>query len=71
MTRKRGPLNVMEVNTSDYALKDCITKEIQHVHISRILPFYYNPTQVEPEEIAYRNKGEFEVESIVDRNRFL
>ncbi len=56
----------MEVNGSDYALQDCITKEIEHVHISRILPFYYDSTQVDPEEIAYRDKGEFEVESIVD-----
>ena len=68
MTRKRGPLKVIEVNGSDYALQDCITKEIEHVHLSRILPFYYDPTQVDPEEIAYRDKGEFEVESIVDHN---
>ena len=58
----------MEVNGSDYALQDCITKEIEHVHLSRISPFYYDPTQVDPEEIAYRDKGEFEVESIVDHN---
>ena len=43
MARKRGPLKIMEVNGSDYALQDRIIKEIEHVHISRILPFYYDP----------------------------
>ena len=68
MTQKRGPLKVMEVNGSDYALQNCITKEIEHVHLARISPFYYDPIKVDPEEIAYRDKGEFEVESIVDHS---
>ena len=66
LTHKRGPMKIMEVNGDEYAVQDCITRDIEYVHVTRLSPFYYNPVRVDPEKIAYRDKGTFDVEAIVD-----
>ena len=35
-------------------------------HVSRLSPFLYDPLKVDPEAIAFRDKDEYVVESIVD-----
>lgn len=67
-TYRRGPLKVMDMIDNEYTLQDCVSKTIEHVHLSRIYPFEYNPDKVDPEKIAYRDKNEFEVERIIDHS---
>jgi hypothetical protein len=67
-TYKRGPLKVVDIVGSEYSLQDCINKRVEHVHVSRIHPFRYDPAKVDPELIAFRDKNEFEVERIVDHS---
>jgi hypothetical protein len=66
MTKKRGPLKVIDCKGNEYTLEDCVTKNLSRVHVSRLSPFDYDPTRTNPEEIALRDRSEFEVECIVD-----
>jgi len=67
-TYKRGPLKVIEVSGNDYSLRDCITQKVEHVHVSRVYPFEYDPLKVDPEKIALRDRNEFVVERIMDHD---
>jgi hypothetical protein len=66
MLQKRGPMKVIEHNHNEYKVQDCVTKEIDHVHIQRIHPFIYDPRWVDPELISYRDREEYVVEKIID-----
>jgi len=65
LCNKKEPMKIMEVDRDEYTVQDCISKDIQHVHVSRLSPFYYDPTKTDPEKIAYLDKGAFEVEKII------
>ena len=45
-----------------------MTKREIKVHAKRLSPFYYNPDEVDPEDIAFRDKDEYVVEAIVDHS---
>jgi hypothetical protein len=59
-------LRVINVEDNGYELLDLVTKKSEVIHVSRILPFNYDPEKVDPENIALRDKGVFEIEAVVD-----
>ena len=65
-TTRKGPMKVMEVRDDAYDLLDLVNRKIETVHISRLHPFIYDATMVDPENVAIRDQGEFMVEEIVD-----
>ena len=56
----------MDRNGNSYEVLDLVSRQSDSVHISRILPFLFDDTRIDPEKIAYRDKEEFEVEKILD-----
>jgi len=65
-TIRKGPLRVINVEDDGYELLDLVTKKSEIIHVSRIVPFNYDPEKVDPENIALRDKGVFEIEAVVD-----
>ena len=45
---------------------DIVSRRTHDVHISRLYPFFYDDTRVDPESIALRDSEEFVVDSIID-----
>ena len=39
---------------------------IQTVHVSRLFPFWYDESRVDPENIALRDAEEYKIEKIID-----
>ena len=66
MTIKKGPMKILERHGDKYEVLDLVSRKSEGIHISRIYPFLYDDTRVDPEKIAYRDKEEFEVEQILD-----
>jgi hypothetical protein len=66
MPIKKGPMKILERNGDKYEVLDLVSRISDSVHISRIYPFLYDDTRVDPEKVAYRDKEEFEVEQILD-----
>jgi transposase InsO family protein len=62
----KGPMLVVKANRDNYTLQDITTGKNQEVHISRLHPFYYDDTKVDPAEIARKDLDEEVVEAIVD-----
>ncbi len=59
-------MKVIEREGGAYTILDLVTRRPETVHISRIFPFIYDSTRVDPENIALRDREEFEVERILD-----
>jgi hypothetical protein len=66
MPIRKGPMKVLELNKDAYTVLDIVSRRTQVVHISRLYPFYYDDTRVDPENIALRDSEEYVVESILD-----
>ena len=66
MPIRKGPMKVVERNKDAYSVLDIVSRRIHEVHISRLFPFFYDDTRVDPETIALRDSEEFVVESIID-----
>jgi len=62
----KGPMKVINVVDDAYELLDLVSRRVDTVHVSRLHPFKYDPTMVDPENVAIRDQGEFIVEDIVD-----
>jgi transposase InsO family protein len=62
----KGPMLVVKANRDQYTLQDITTGKNQEVHISRLHPFYYDDTKVDPADIARKDLDEEVVEAIVD-----
>jgi hypothetical protein len=65
-TTRKGPMRVVSQQDDTYELLDLVSRKIDTVHVSRIYPFKYDSTKVDPENVAIRDQGEFIVESIID-----
>ena len=61
-------MKILEIKDDSYTVLDLVSRNAQTVHVSRIYPFYYDSSRVDPENvwIAQRDTKEFVVESIVD-----
>ncbi len=66
MPIRKGPMKIIEREGDAYTILDLVTRRPETVHISRIFPFIYDSTRVDPENIALRDREEFEVERILD-----
>ena len=60
-----GPYRIVEIKKDTYSLEDLITGKIRNLHISRLIPFNYDPEKVDPNEIAARNNQMFIIEEII------
>jgi hypothetical protein len=63
---RKGPMKILEIINDSYTVLDLVSRNAQTVHVSRVYPFYYDPSRVDPENIALRDTEEFVVEAIVD-----
>jgi hypothetical protein len=59
-------MKVLEVKDDAYDLLDLVSRKVETVHVARLHPFIYDPTMVDPENVAIRDQGEFVVQEIVD-----
>jgi len=66
MTNLRGPMIVESSRGSDYSVRDLSTNVVCNVHVSRLRPFRFDATRIDPKEIAAKDIGEFYLESILD-----
>ena len=62
----KGPMKVINVVNDAYELLDLVSRRVDTVHVSRLDPFKYDATMVDPENVSIRDQGEFIVEDIVD-----
>lgn len=71
--KKKGPYQVVNFVGSKYTLQDLLTGKIFDTHISNLSPFNFDPTRVEPKEVAMHDEQEFFIDHIVshrgDRTR--
>jgi hypothetical protein len=65
-TTRKGPMKVMEVRDDAYDLLDLVNRKVDTIHVARLHPFIYDPSMVDPENVAIRDQGEFIVQEIVD-----
>ena len=64
-TTLKGPMVVKSRKNNAYELIDITTDAISKVHISRIVPFYYDESRHDPHEIAQKDRDEEVVEYII------
>ena len=64
LPKHKGPYQVLGRNQSVYTIEDLVRgKQIKtHVHNLRLM---FNPTQVDPQDIAQQNEQEFVVQEIL------
>ena len=65
-TTRKGPMKVIGVDKDTYELLDLVTRCVETIHVARLFPFIYDPEEIDPENVAIRDQGEFIVEDIVD-----
>jgi len=56
---RKGPMKILEINNDSYTVLDLVSRNAQTVHVSRVYPFYYDPSRVDPENVALRDTEEF------------
>ena len=66
MTQWRGPMLVQSSKGSDYTVEDLSTHRTTTMHVSRLKPFRYDATRVDPKDIAAKDINEFYVEAVLD-----
>jgi RNase H-like domain found in reverse transcriptase/Integrase zinc binding domain/Chromo (CHRromatin Organisation MOdifier) domain len=66
-TNLKGPLRVVKHEGANYWLQDIVTGKTRKlpVHVSRLVPFKYNPTHTSPKDVARRDLQEFYVHEIL------
>jgi transposase InsO family protein len=64
-TMLKGPLRVIRSSESKYTLEDLITNKEKDYHISDIKPFYFDPLNTNPVDVARKDYLEFFIEAIV------
>jgi len=65
-TTRKGPMRVVSKQEDTYDLLDLVSRRVEIVYVSRIYPFNFAATKVDPENVAIRDQGEFIVDKIVD-----
>jgi len=63
---RKGPMKVTDFEGDAYKVLDLISRISQTVHVSRLFPFWYDESQVDPENVALRDAEEYKIEKIVD-----
>jgi hypothetical protein len=62
----RGPMRVVSHNFAEYTLLDLVTGKEKWYHMTQLKPFRFDPTHVDPTDIARRDYLEFLIEDILD-----
>ena len=72
-TTRKGLMRVVSKQEDTYELLDLVSRRVETVHASRMYPFNFAATKVDPENVAIRDQGESIVDkivnSIIDRGR--
>ena len=55
MPIRKGPMKVLEQEKDAYTVLDIVSRRTQVVHVSRLYPFFYDDTRVDPKE--HRSSG--------------
>ncbi len=63
---RKGPMKITDVKGDEYELLDLVSRQSHSVHVSRVYPFWYDDTRIDPENIALRDAEEYVVDRIVD-----
>jgi hypothetical protein len=66
MTHLKGPMVVISSRGSEYTVRDLSTNVDKYVNVMRLRPFRYDPTRVDPKEVAAADDSVFYVEAIRD-----
>jgi transposase InsO family protein len=64
-TPLKGPMRVIAVDGAKYTLQDLVLDRIQHVHVSKLRPFVYDPVHTDPRVVANKERESFDVENIL------
>ena len=59
-------MKVVGIRGDAYDLLDLVNRKVDTIHVARLHPFIYDPSMVDPENVAIRDQGEFLVQEIVD-----
>ena len=65
LTRWRGPLQILRRNKSEYVLLDLVSGKEKTFHVKNLRIFNFNPSKVDPLDIARRDSDELYVEKII------
>jgi hypothetical protein len=65
LPRHKGPYQVIGRKQSIYIIEDLIRGKQIKTHVHNLRAFLYNPTQINPLDIAQQNEQEFIVEEII------
>ncbi len=57
-TTRKGPMRVVSKQEDTYDLLDVVSGRVEIVYVSRINPFNFDATKVDPENVAIRNQGD-------------
>ena len=66
MPLRKGPMKVIDKDIDAYTVLDLVTRRAEVIHLSRMFPFLYDATKIDPENIALRDREEFVVGEILD-----
>ena len=62
----KGPMKVVGIWGDAYDLLDLVNRKVDTIHVARLHAFIYDPSMVDPENVAIRDQGEFFVQEVVD-----
>jgi hypothetical protein len=65
MTNLKGPYRVIKNTGADYTLLNLVNNKTESVHIKRLKPFLYDPRFTDPADIANRDDGFENVETVL------
>ena len=65
LTRWKGPMKILSSQDSEYLLLDLVSGKEKLFHVKKMRTFHFNPSTVDPLDIARRDYDEFFVERIL------
>jgi hypothetical protein len=65
-TKWQGPLRIVKFSGNIYTLQDLVNMKLYDYHIKQIRPFKYDQMEVDPVDVARKDKGEFLVDEILN-----
>ena len=65
-TNKMGPMRVISNNLNTYVLLDLVNNKQKHYHITDLTPFIFDPSIVDPLDVARKDYLEFFIDKIIE-----
>ena len=63
---KKGPFQVVNITGSVYTVRNLVTNKLEDYHITNLQPFDFDPTKVNPREVANTDQGAIDIDHISD-----